>query len=322
MVDRMTPTGQVSEFLLAGKELDLTAITGGADGNVWFTERGADKIGRVTPSGQIAEFAIPTEGAHPSGIASGADGNVWFTEQGEGISAVGRVTPSGQVTEFSLSGEDAYPGQIVTGPDGRLWFIYGVGVIGTVSPTGAIARIELPHKTRVDAIAVGPEGNVWYTAEGDGPCLGGGSCAMRIPKEPGIVGRIEPGPTAAEILDLRAFVRHRWTKVELACGGGHVGDACRGVLRLRARVGRHSGSPSSFTSPRTFLVARRHFALATDERRAIGVRLMQRALSLLVRHPRLPVSAIVTLGGGESVSRRLVLRRSTAHRRRAADDHR
>jgi virginiamycin B lyase len=323
VVDRMTPAGQVSEFPLAGKELELTAITAGPDGNVWFTERGANKIGRVTPSGQIAEFAISTEGASPSGIAAGPDGNVWFTEQGSNPAAIGRITPSGQVTEFPLEGEDAYPGQIVPGPDGRLWFSYGVGAIGTVSPTGAITRIELPHRTQVHAVAVGPESDVWYTAEGDGPCLGGGgSCQERIPKEPGVVGRIEPGPTAAQFLDPRAFARHRWTKIELGCGGGHVGDFCRGVLRLRVRVGRHSSSPGSGASPRTFLVAGRHFALATDERRAVGVRLMPPALSLLARHSRLTVSAIVTLGDGESASRRLVLRRLTAHRRHAADDHR
>ena len=316
VVDRMTSTGRVSEFPLAGKELGATAISGGPDGNVWFTEFWANKIGRVTPSGQITEFPIPTEGARPSGIAAGPDGNVWFTEQAG--SAIGRITPSGQFTEFPLPGEDAYPEQIVTGPDGRLWFNYGVGTIGTVSPQGTITRIELPRKTQVNAIAVSPEGDIWYTAEGDGPCLGGGgSCAMRIPEEPGIVGRVEPGPTAAEIEDARAFVRHRWTKIELACGGGHVGDVCHGVLRLRARVGRQSGSPRRVMPRQTFLLARRHFALGVDEGRVIGVRLTRQAFLMLAQHSRLTVNASVTLKGGEGASRRLVLRRSTGPRRHA-----
>ena len=34
-------------------------ITAGHDGNLWFTEAGANKIGRITPSGAISEFAIP-----------------------------------------------------------------------------------------------------------------------------------------------------------------------------------------------------------------------------------------------------------------------
>jgi streptogramin lyase len=320
VVGRMTPTGQVSEFPLTGKELGLAAITAGPDGNVWFTESGANKIGRVTPSGQMTEFAIPTESARPSGVAAGPDGNIWFTEEQAG--AIGRVTPSGQFTEFPLLGEDAYPVQIVSGPDGRLWFAYGVGTIGTVAPNGTITRIELPHKTQVHAIAVGPEGDVWYTAEGDEPCLGGGStCRERFPKEPGIVGRIEPGPIAVAVKDARAPVRHRWTKIELGCEGGRVGDLCRGVLRLRVRIGRQSGSPR--VAPRqTLLVARRHFAVATDESREIGVRLMRRALLLLARHPRLVVNAIVTLRGGEGASQRLVLRRSAAHRRHAGHHRR
>ncbi len=321
VVGRMTPTGQVSEFPLIGKELGLIAITAGSDGNVWFTEWGANKIGRVTPSGQITEFAIPTESARPSGVAAGPDGNIWFTEEQAG--AIGRITPSGQFTEFPLLGEDAYPVQIVSGPDGRLWFVYGVGTIGTVAPNGTITRIELPHKTQVHAIAVGPEGDVWYTAEGDEPCLGGGgTCQERFPKEPGIVGRIEPGPIAVVVKHARAPVRHRWTKIDLGCEGGRAGDLCSGVLRLRVRIGCHSGSPH--VAPRqTFLIARRHYALAADESRAVGVRLTHQALRLLAQHSRrLTVSAIVSLRGGESASRRLVLRQSTRPRRHTSHHRR
>ena len=50
-------------------------ITAGPDGNVWFTERSADRIGRITPSGQIVEFALAA-GADPNDITAGSDGNV------------------------------------------------------------------------------------------------------------------------------------------------------------------------------------------------------------------------------------------------------
>jgi streptogramin lyase len=312
VVGRLTPTGQVSEFPLAGKELGLSAITGGPDGNVWFTESAANRIGRVSPSGQITEFATPTDGARPSGIATGPDGNLWFTEQGAGP-AVGRVTPSGQFTEFPLPKENSYPGQIIAGPDGRLWFEYGVGTIGTVSPQGKITRIDLPRRTAVNAIAAGPGGNVWYTAEGDSPCLGGGgSCMMRIPKDPGIVGRIEPGPIAVEIENTRAFVHRRWTKVKLGCGGGHVGDPCSGVLRLSLP---NDDSPHRGAPRRTILIAQRPYALVADESRAVSVRLTRQALLRFAQHSRLSVNVSVTLGGGEGASRRLVLRRSMARRR-------
>ncbi len=34
-------------------------MTLGADGNVWFTQPQANKIGRITPDGYITEVALP-----------------------------------------------------------------------------------------------------------------------------------------------------------------------------------------------------------------------------------------------------------------------
>src|SRR5262245_23754173 len=43
-------------------------ITTGPDGNLWFTEYLANKIGRITPSGTITEFPVPTADSRPSSI--------------------------------------------------------------------------------------------------------------------------------------------------------------------------------------------------------------------------------------------------------------
>ena len=59
-------------------------MTAGRDGNVWFTEYGANQIGRVTLSGAITEFPIPTGDSGPYGIVAGPDGNLWFVESGVG----------------------------------------------------------------------------------------------------------------------------------------------------------------------------------------------------------------------------------------------
>jgi virginiamycin B lyase len=55
-------------------------ITAGPDGNVWFTEAFASKIGRITPAGAFTEFPLPTAGSDPSGITPGPDRHLWFTE--------------------------------------------------------------------------------------------------------------------------------------------------------------------------------------------------------------------------------------------------
>ena len=92
-------------------------IATGSDGNLWFTESSAGKIGRITPTGSFAEF--PTTNL-PMDICKGPDGNVWFTEavyQAPGNLA--RITPAGEITEYSLTSS---PHGIATGPDGNIWF--------------------------------------------------------------------------------------------------------------------------------------------------------------------------------------------------------
>jgi virginiamycin B lyase len=65
-------------------------ITLGPDGNLWFTERGENKIERITTSGAITEFPVPTASSAPFGIASGRGDKVWFTEFS--ASKIGRIS--------------------------------------------------------------------------------------------------------------------------------------------------------------------------------------------------------------------------------------
>jgi streptogramin lyase len=67
------------------------SITNGPDGNVWFTEVAANRIGVITPSGTIAEYTIPTPVSGPFGITLGPDNNLWFTEFNTG--QIGKVVP-------------------------------------------------------------------------------------------------------------------------------------------------------------------------------------------------------------------------------------
>jgi streptogramin lyase len=122
---------------------------------------------RWVPS-TITEFPLPplSTGAAigASSVTAGPDGNVWFTDPNQ--SAVGRITPSGQVTEFSTIGNSA--GEITTGSDGNLWFIGNSirGEIERITPTGQVTEFTLPNAfAQLTAIAAGPDGNVWFTAD-------------------------------------------------------------------------------------------------------------------------------------------------------------
>jgi hypothetical protein len=110
-------------------------IAAGPDGNLWFTEYGANgnRIGRITPAGMVTEFDSGiTAGAQLAYITAGPDGNLWFTEQ---AGRIARITPSGVVTEFSSGiSAGANPVGVTAGPDGNVWFAeYGVSRIGRIA---------------------------------------------------------------------------------------------------------------------------------------------------------------------------------------------
>ena len=152
--------GQITEFRLpAGGSPE--GITAGPDGNLWFTEVGANAIGRITTSGQITEFPPPAAESRPVGITAGPDDNLWFTEVG--ANAIGRITTSGQITEFPLPVAESRPVGITAGPDGNLWFTAGP-MIGRITPSGEITRFSLPDKSTLpQSIVAGPDGNLWFT---------------------------------------------------------------------------------------------------------------------------------------------------------------
>src|SRR5688572_16406535 len=75
-------------------------ITTGPEGNLWFTEQGANRIGRLTVGGVYTAFTVPTPDSNPFAITSGPDGALWFTEIG--AKKIGRLTTTGAFTEFPI----------------------------------------------------------------------------------------------------------------------------------------------------------------------------------------------------------------------------
>ena len=51
------PPGTITEFSIPTAGSNPYDITAGPDGNLWFTEHDANKIGRITPSGAVTEFS-------------------------------------------------------------------------------------------------------------------------------------------------------------------------------------------------------------------------------------------------------------------------
>jgi streptogramin lyase len=173
---RITPAGAITSFQAGTRTGGFfgtgpESIATGPDGNLWFPEFFANRIGRMTPAGTLTEFPIPTPDSAPRGIVAGPDGNVWFVESAVQRSAIARVSTAGVVTEFPLGGnatDQFAPGGIVVGPDGNLWFnqsrpMAPQGEIGRMTLDGVVTLVELPKGSRPDGIANGPDGNFWFT---------------------------------------------------------------------------------------------------------------------------------------------------------------
>jgi virginiamycin B lyase len=154
----------VHEFALPAKYSFPGGIAAGPDGNVWFSETGADKIGRITPEGAITEFPL-TPASGPIGIVLGPGGNLWFAETY--ANKIGVITPAGVVIgEYPVPTANSDDRYLAYGPDGNVWFTETLGdKIGRITPQGAITEFPLSGKANSgpQRIIAGPDGNLWFT---------------------------------------------------------------------------------------------------------------------------------------------------------------
>jgi len=145
--------------MLPGSDITTpTAIIRGPDDAVWFAN--AASIGRVGPDRVVTVFRDPGITA-PASLAVGPDGNIWFVNT---RTSIGRLTPAGVVTLFTHP--DAAPDQITLGPDGNLWFTdNGPGLasgLGRITPDGTITLFPAPGAQLLASIVAGPDGNLWF----------------------------------------------------------------------------------------------------------------------------------------------------------------
>ena len=136
-IDRISMDGRVVEFPLPTPVRRPNDLTVTQDGSIWFTEIATDRIGRLT-SGEVAEYELPVRG-RPLGITAGPDGNVWVTVPH--AHAVCKVARDGRAEAFFLP-DRTRPGFIATGADGNLWFTEPDGMIGRVTPAGALVEFS------------------------------------------------------------------------------------------------------------------------------------------------------------------------------------
>jgi virginiamycin B lyase len=137
-------------------------IVQGPDGNMWFTERTANKIGRIsgTNPGTIEEFDVAAMSTAPDIIVVGPDNALWYT-QANGVGRMPPGNPAGvQFFSLGMSG----PRGIAVGPDGNLWVADATNNnVVRLSTAGAPVGtpILLPMGFNARGITRGPDGNMW-----------------------------------------------------------------------------------------------------------------------------------------------------------------
>lgn len=165
-----TRGGFIAEYDVPTAESGTNDIVSGTDGNLWFTEQQANKIGRLSTAGSFAEYTLPVAGL-PGRITRGPGGNVWFTAQ-DAVHPVaakgwlGSITPSGQITMYQVPD----PGRliaVVTGADGNLWYTnFDANLIGRMTPAGVFTDFPiLTPSSGPRGIEAGPDGNIWFTEQ-------------------------------------------------------------------------------------------------------------------------------------------------------------
>jgi uncharacterized repeat protein (TIGR01451 family) len=160
----MTTTGTVLGQYNIPSDRDLSSMTLGPDGNVWFTESG--KVGNITPAGVITEYSA---GGENTGIAVGPDGNLWYSYSSPGHTTgngIGKITTSGVVTAYPISLYNSQPSGIAAGSDGNLWFTEkGVNKIGKITTAGTITHYSSIPTTNAQpsSITTASDGALWFT---------------------------------------------------------------------------------------------------------------------------------------------------------------
>ena len=137
------------------------------DGQIVFTEDGANKIGVADPISNtvLGEVSIPTASSHPRRITGGFDSHVWFTENAGNQIGRWNYSLESASQEFPIPTPASAPLGITRGPDGNIWFTEHDGnKIGRITSSGVITEYPIPTTgSGPTSICAGPDGNLYFT---------------------------------------------------------------------------------------------------------------------------------------------------------------
>jgi streptogramin lyase len=164
-----TCQNRITEYTVPTANSSPTDITAGPDGNLWFNESNATKLGRITPAGAFFEVSTANVSPQPTLAVSGepstaATKRVWFITQ-DMLGAIPTALPTLTAQLFTSPGVNTFFRDVVYVPSSaRVDMTDGVSGLSefiTGSPPGYNALGEAAYTT--NQVALGPDGRVWFT---------------------------------------------------------------------------------------------------------------------------------------------------------------
>lgn len=294
-VGRVDSSGKVTEFQLAPGARP-TGIATGPDGALWIAEKGQGRIARMGSNGSVTNtYALPDRESRPHAIVLGPDGALWFSD--ESRPAIGRITTAGAIEELPVPSDDGTR-ELVLGADGNLWFTsgYAIGSIGPGGETGEPACVGSACDLPVTGLAKGSDGELWFGTGYRALRAGQGGTQIPALSESGFVGRFAPPPVRVRLGRRPTPVSDGLTTVALSCHGGSAEEACRGWLKLTAKLG-----------GRRMMLDRHRYRLDPASGRRLPLLLGARGRRALAQGGRLRVQVGASLFDGSGARRNFVL---------------
>lgn len=164
-IGRFSPDGKFTEYETPTIESGPTSIHMSPDGNVWFTERGGNRIAVLdVETGKITEFELPTAFSAATGITVAPDGNVWYAAKLS--SKVGVLNPvTREIKEYDTPSPKSQPSTITYDNKGNIWFDERANdrIVSLDPKTGKMREYQVPTiGSRVVGLVPDDEGFVWF----------------------------------------------------------------------------------------------------------------------------------------------------------------
>jgi streptogramin lyase len=176
-ISRVNPDGTVRNFGPGGpgnQQRSMWSMTAASDGALWVT-KDPNELVRVTTGGAVT--TVPVPGASRltvDAVMSAADGNLWMTASDGATMTIIRMTTAGAGTSFAGPASTEYNHLLIRGFGADLWTVAGNVAAGGGTASHSLVHINLDGTFTslflgpdpVNAIALGPDGRVWYGSEG------------------------------------------------------------------------------------------------------------------------------------------------------------